>query len=552
MTTRRKLVFVDDETFVLQSIVNLMDWASLGYELVGTASNGQEALAIIEETCPDVVITDICMPLMDGFELSEAIYEFDPTIKIIFISGHDKFDYAQNAIRLNIQEYLLKPITPTDIQAALTRVSQNLDAQRQRALDMQEMTREYMTTIEASRRSLLISLVTEPLSLEDTSYWQNRINLYQLEIPGPHYTVISLCPRQSSSPIHAISPDMRDILFAEELSWVSYRKTVLEVCHKYLPAEAFPFAGKLIIILSHDKPDISANLDLLLQDIQQTFLKNYRRTLYLGISQASSHLMDLKRLYHQALQAYDYCQSAPNTALCYYGDFSVEMESNLDYDATPDQRLLSLIKIASYPEFEDYIVSLINQSHRQSSTPSADYLFFLELTSRVIRISQNLTGIQNSPLIESFMSQMVVANQAPVADLMQTFLAHSKKLLLLIQSERQTLKESLTQQGLRLMQQHYQDPLFTGKRLAQLMHVSPNYLSSLFTRETGQSFKEHLIQIRMNKAKELLLTSSAKVQEVALAVGYTDTHYFSYSTKRYFGLSPRQIREAAQEGSPTL
>ena len=477
MTTRRKLVFVDDETFVLQSIVNLMDWTSLGYELVGTASNGQEALAIIEETCPDVVITDICMPLMDGFELSQAIYEFDPTIKIIFISGHDKFDYAQNAIRLNIQEYLLKPITPTDIQAALSRVSQNLDAQRQRALDMQEMTREYMTTIEASRRSLLISLVTEPLSLEDTSYWQNRINLYQLEIPGPHYTVISLCPRQSSSPIHAISPDMRDILFAEELSWVSYRKTVLEVCHKYLPAEAFPFAGKLIIILSHDKPDISASLDLLLQDIQQTFLKNYRRTLYLGISQASSHLMDLKRLYHQALQAYDYCQSAPNTALCYYDDFSVEMESNLDYDATPDQRLLSLIKIASYPEFEDYIVSLINQSHRQSSTPSADYLFFLELTSRVIRISQNLTGIQNSPLIESFMSQMVVANQASVADLMQTFLAHSKKLLLLIQSERQTLKESLTQQGLRLMQQHYQDPLFTGKRLAQLMHVSPNYLS---------------------------------------------------------------------------
>ena len=82
------------------------------------------------------------------------------------------------------------------------------------------------------------------------------------------------------------------------------------------------------------------------------------------------------------------------------------------------------------------------------------------------------------------------------------------------------------------------------------MHVSPNYLSSLFTRETGQSFKEHLIQIRMNKAKELLLTSSAKVQEIALAVGYTDTHYFSYSTKRYFGLSPRQIREAAQKGVP--
>ena len=120
MTTRRKLVFVDDETFVLQSIVNLMDWASLGYELVGTASNGQEALAIIEETCPDVVITDICMPLMDGFELSQAIYEFDPTIKIIFISGHDKFDYAQNAIRLNIQEYLLKPITPSRATPART------------------------------------------------------------------------------------------------------------------------------------------------------------------------------------------------------------------------------------------------------------------------------------------------------------------------------------------------------------------------------------------------------------------------------------------------
>ena len=101
----KKIVFVDDEQDIRQSISQLIDWQAFGFELVGEASNGQEALSLIEMTHPDVVLTDIRMPIMDGLALGHAIREFDPTIKIILLSGYDNFQYAQSAIRLNI--YLL-------------------------------------------------------------------------------------------------------------------------------------------------------------------------------------------------------------------------------------------------------------------------------------------------------------------------------------------------------------------------------------------------------------------------------------------------------------
>ena len=542
----RKLVLVDDEASVRQTISQLIDWEAYGFHLVGSASNGEEALTIIEEQEPDVVITDICMPLMDGFELSQAIYEFDPTIKIIFISGHDNFDFAQSAIRLNIHEYLLKPISPADIQEALIRVNQSLDQELQRATDMRQMTKEYMNTLEASKRSLLINLVTENYAAPQTSRLLNLIELYTMQLDQPHYRVVSLAlapntQHTKKTVIPSVSNDDKDVLFAEELTWVSYLKTLAELCRKHLRGEVFRYNQNLILILNSDSPITTDITDVLLQDIQQTFLKIYRIPLAFGVSDESQQLYELKRLYRQALQTVEYCQTMSALNRMYYSDMDKNHLLPLEHDYVNDNRFNSLITIGLYSELEQYMHQFYDEQINRNVPQDMIYLSFLEFTSRTIRVASRI--IQDSQLFNDFMKTMMNSAEIPAHELLVIFLDYSKQILNEIHQNRESEKESLTHTGIKLMHRHYSDPAFNQRELANRLHISPNYLCSVFKKEANASFKELLIEIRMKKAQELILTTDMKMLEVAEAVGYTDHHYFSYSFKKFFGKSPRAMRE---------
>lgn len=542
----RKLVFVDDEASLRQSITSIVDWHAFNFELVGVASNGQEALSIIEETHPDVVITDICMPIMDGFELSQEIYKFDPTIKIIFLSGHDNFDFAQSAIRLNIHEYLLKPISLTDLQTALEHINESFSLAERQAVDAIHMTQQYMHELAASRRSMLFRLITDAFTSYDELKLRNLVDLYQLNIPDQDHLIATIHypPQLTGNSIEAISDDARDILFAEELTWISYHQTLLEICEKYLNAEIFRHNQQSVLILSDIELKNSEKLDLLLQDIQQTLLRRFRLQTTIGISNISNHLYDLRILYRQAVQSLDFALSDDNALnRAHYSDLAYDMEVR-PFELTPqmEDRFISLIKIARYPDFEVYIRRLYRIFHEQPRTYEACYLMFLELTSRMLRILQPVNPSISLPL-NRFMEAMIHLEKATPEIVLSTFLEYSERFFEMIQATRSSTKESLTEQGLRIIRQRYADPLFSQKECAETLHISPNYLSSLFTKETKKSFKEHLISARMEKAKELLLSTNMKVLEISIATGYTDQHYFSYSFKRYFKISPRKMRE---------
>lgn len=542
----RKIVFVDDEASLRESIPSLVNWHEFNFELVGIASNGQEALSIIEQTHPDVVLTDICMPIMDGFELSQEINKFDPTIKIIFLSGHDNFDFAQSAIRLNIHEYLLKPISLSDLQDVLQRINESFEITERQAVDSIKMTQKYMHELTASRRSMLFRLITDTFTIHDEIKLKNLVELYQLDIPEEDHIVatIQYPPQLTGNAIEAMSDDARDVLFAEELTWISYHQTLLEVCEKYLKAEIFRHNQQSVLILSNNELSNSESLDLLLQDIQQTLLRRFHIETTIGISNISKRLCDLRILYRQSVQALDFALSDDDgVRRAMYSDLSYDVRTR-PFELTPqmEDRFVSLIKVARYPDFEVYIRRLYRIFYEQPRSYEACYLMFLELTSRMLRILQPFHDDIHLPL-NKFMETMIHLDKANPEIVLATFLDYSEKFFNLIQTTRSAAKESLTEQGLRIIRQRYADPLFSQKECAELLHISPNYLSSLFTKETNKSFKEHLIATRMEKAKELLLSTNMKILEISLATGYTDQHYFSYSFKRYFKISPKKMRE---------
>ena len=152
------VMLVDDEEEVIQIIMKKLDWASMGFQIVGYAHNGAEALELAEECQPDVVMTDIKMPYMDGLELSRRLKERYPSIRIIIFSGFDEFEYAKEAIRIEVEEYILKPIDAGELQELFGRIKKSLDKEIDEKRNIDKLQEYYMESLPLLQENFFTSL----------------------------------------------------------------------------------------------------------------------------------------------------------------------------------------------------------------------------------------------------------------------------------------------------------------------------------------------------------------------------------------------------------
>ena len=150
---------VDDEPIVLEGIRSKIDWEGSGFTFAGEATDGEIALSMIHEIKPDILITDIKMPFMDGLQLAEAIKRTQPWIKIIILSGHDEFDYAKKAISIGIEDYLLKPFTPDELLTSLNKTASQIDKERKQLSDISRLRDELKSSEALIKKEFLNNLV---------------------------------------------------------------------------------------------------------------------------------------------------------------------------------------------------------------------------------------------------------------------------------------------------------------------------------------------------------------------------------------------------------
>ena len=154
-----RILLVDDEEEVRRGIIRKMEWESLGFEVAGDAENGEEALEKVEQLQPDVVITDIRMPYMDGLTLTRRIRQKYPSMRVLIFSGFDDFEYAQQAIKLNVTEYILKPVNVEELSEILTRVRENLDEEIEQRSNINSLRESYLRNQPILRELFLNDLV---------------------------------------------------------------------------------------------------------------------------------------------------------------------------------------------------------------------------------------------------------------------------------------------------------------------------------------------------------------------------------------------------------
>ncbi len=411
-----KVFLVDDEIVIREGIRESFPWDETPYELVGEAPDGEMALPMIRDTNPDIVITDIKMPFMDGLELCKVLRVQMPWIGIIVLSGYDEFEYARQCIQLGVREYLLKPISSNDLKEALDKIGSQIKEERKSLEHASSLRARMGNDGKFLKEKLIGSLFSDEAAPEDAENVLKQLASMGCHVPAPFYTVIDAAFEPTATGQDAV------IILAESNNG-----------------------------MVHPSPGRAGTRLLVLGDsLEDTEEKAY--------SLASSLVQELER------------------AGC------SEIRIGIGDIVEAPEQIIQSFKAARH------IRHLLVERKDEGA--------LILGTREMGDVNEDMPSVINDARL--------------------------------------------------YMSQHFADPNLMLPDVAKAVNMSKSRFSAVFSQYTGQTFTEYLIQLRLNRAKELLKTTNYKNSQIAQETGYNDSHYFSYIFKKNIGMTPSEYRAQYQ------
>lgn len=521
-----KVFFVEDEIVTREGIRDNVDWKAFGFEFCGDAADGEMALPLVRAAKPDVLITDIKMPFMDGLQLAKIVRERMPGVKIVILSGHDEFEYAQKAIELGVTEYLLKPVTVHNLQQTLQKIATQLDRERADQENQHKLREQIEENQSLLKEKLLLRLIVGAISASDAIAQGQSLGM---DLSAHCYRVVIL------------KTELDDRSEAFDYSEYEHAREIVQNLVENNP-DVFLFSkdwDELILLMKGNLPEhLEEDKDLLLAQIQKA-LGATRYRLAIGIGAIQRRIADISLSFVEALaKVHNTAGVAPLTPAI------IEQELlKMDKSACDNyMRCGSKEEIAAF--FNDYL-STLNETALKS--PLLKNYVFVDVVCAAVKLIEELGGEVNQVIpelntIETTLTQIHTLDQL-------------KEQVLLILSAAITFRDSrassqyigMIRQAKNYIEQHYMDPDLSLSAVAAHVNLSPSHFSMVFSQECAQTFKDFLTEVRIKKARQLLRTTSLRAIDIARQVGYNDPHYFSAAFKKNTDLSPTEFRAQKKE-----
>ncbi len=531
-----KVFLVEDEIVIRDGIKNSIKWEKEGYEFVGEAGDGELAYPMILKERPDILITDIKMPFMDGLELSRLVKQELPDIKILILSGYDEFEYAKEAIRIGVAEYLLKPVSSSKLLEVLRGVTSAIVQERQERELLRKYEADMLENREYQKDEFLNRILTQSLSVTEILAQAKALSM---DLSAQLYNTILLEVAGISSSQEDRGGDMLTAIEAaieEQSGLYSFRRSM---------------ESWMILCLAED----TAQMEQKIQSVEaciKNILDTYPvQTEYFGSAgRPVSRIRELKESVAEAERVFA-CRYLKewNQIVC-----SEDMPENASENTELNVGSLEIAKLD-----RKILVGFLKTGLRgQASSFMDEYFASLGekniqslLFRQYVTMDAYLTAVS---VLESigYDSDEFVARCGDFKDMESVFMTveHTKKYLIHLIETTIDLREavskgtysSLLKAARSYIEQNFDNEEISLNTVASTVNLSPNYFSTVFSQEMGMTFIEYLTRVRMDKAKELLRSSSMKTSEVAYAVGYKDSHYFSYLFKKTQHCTPREFK----------
>ena len=541
-----KTFLAEDEIVVRENIKKMVPWEQYGFELVGEASDGEMALPLIKKLKPDLLITDIKMPFMDGLTLCKVVKKELPDIKIVILSGYDDFNYAKEAIGIGVEDYLLKPITKNAFLERLCEIRSRYEHEKSQREYYEQFHREMQEYEQNSSRDFFEGLISGTMGLGEMYESADQLGL---DIVAEAYNILIFTlesenaaagQSETYSEWEARAREKIEGLFADHSYAMLFRNNVFS--YGVLVKEQKDNPGK-------NTRDCVESIREILSDAPAG------QPWFIAAGEPVERLSNMKHSYNTAAQTYAR-RYLYDGHILYYRDLK---EEELAKD---DGRYLKKVDINA---MDPAIIQKFLGSGLKEETGNfvRDYFHAIgkePMTSMVFR-SYVILNVRFSVL--SFLNRMgYCASALEESDTedaleqggasMEAAMAYAEKILqkaIEIRDENSGNKNrDILEHSIEYIKTHYMDENMSLNAVAQVANISANHFSALFSQNIGQTFIEYLTGIRMEHAKELLRCTGKRASEIALEVGYKDSHYFSYLFKKTQGMTPSDYRKAKEEG----
>lgn len=536
-----KVLLVDDEVLIREAISENIPWKTLGFELLGTCENGREAMERIAANPPDLLLTDICMPFVDGIELAQYTYENYPDTRIVIISGYDEFEYAKKAVRYQVMEYILKPITPSELTGVLTKARESLDEARDRSKTMKNLKRAYASNLPLLRGRFLNGLLRGSVRTEGL---EEKMEELGISLPGPFYNT-AIVAGDDLSPFINRYPGIRD-----ELALFSICNIAQELVRERGCGDAFQDMDErtAVILSAETEEDLERESGEVLKEIQRTVRELLLIETTVGLGQTVSHIEKLHQSYEKAKAVTELRFLMGGGKLLRSEQLGMRQGTfSLDVSAWASRVVLA-VKTGDAKGIEETILEFAQELRESYANRDRSILYVQNLLLTVGNMV-NLTEEHEEQIVKREKDLM---NRIDTYDHLSEMAAEAVNICMeisdLLCEQRDGYGKRQALMALDYIEKNYKNPDMGLNSVCSYLAMSTSYFSTLFKSCTGETFIEALTKKRMEKARELLEHTSLKNYEVADQVGYADPHYFSIAFKKATGKTPTEYAKEKRRG----
>lgn len=529
-----KIFLAEDEFIIREGIKNNIDWQAHGYEFCGEASDGELAFPLIQKTRPDILITDIKMPFVDGLALSRLVKKELPETEIIILSGYEEFDYAKEAIQIGVARYLLKPINGETLLQEIDSVAEIiLDKQKEKEI-REKYQREMEENSLRDQMNLFQHLVTGDCSMEELLSVADKLDL---KIMAPWYSIVLLKIQSMKHDYEEYSGSI--VVVDERIAKLAEPEHVL-IFDRALEGRAFLFKAD-------SEDELLAYQKEYLGNVKEV-LSGYVNLRYFGgIGTPVNRLREIPASFEDASHAFAHrylvAESCilDSSLLMQEGaaeneDFRISAVNPEQIDRTKMQEFLRTGDLDEVVYFVDEFFGKLDGGAMKSRI-FRQYIT-MDAYFSIVDFLKGL-GLQKDEIEAPDQDSSILQDEKSAMDYIVRIM---EKALVLREKKASSRYEDVVSEVIHYIEDNYAQEELSLNLLASHVNFSPNHLSMIFSQQTEQTLIRYLTDYRMNRAKELLRCSSKKSSVISMEVGYKDPHYFSYLFKKTQGMTPTQYR----------
>ena len=529
-----KVLIADDEIKVCQLIFHLIDWAAIGLEVVGIVNDGKSAYNFICEKSPDIVITDIRMPNYDGIELIRKTKEQFPNIYFIIISGYSHFEYAHNAIKYGVEDYLLKPLKKKELQSTLNKIMEKHNAMMTIVSEKEKLQSLVNHAEEKVRKNLLAEMLMNPDGVELSFNRETICREFHCHFVDGYFTILKIQP----------------FLSAEVINEATLALLLSKLQHM-VKEKLEPFCEELITTINENRILCIINT----KDSSMTEIKKQLNKMKYDISNLKDIFQeirvimgfggvvdDMKDLFQSMLQA----DASILNRIAEPGRYIIEYHMNRCSGVTASDlvdlnyrsSLLGCIERFDIEGALEKIQMLKDKLEAYSFDGKLIYNCYMEV------VNIFLFGVKNYNI--DFLDADWFKKKYDLYMTMQEVFAGLQRDIYQLFHKHEENKKMADNRPIRIAKQYINENYNTALNLESVSsHIgfNPAYFSFLFKKETGKNFMEYVMEVRIQYAKQFLIQTDDDLAEIAMKVGYMDLKYFSKLFKKFAGLNPSEFRK---------